>query len=137
VRFGYHGGTAMKTDYSRIPRYTLKTLEAWIATGWHIDDDDEAEAFCLAVLMNDLEAAIAHADEANLGALPQIMRCGITRRGVATAARPPWAPGPALRACTPAAKSERMAPDRTPRLTRSKLSEGGAWKPHLPPGPAK
>jgi len=33
VRFGYHGGTAMKPDYSRIPRHTLKTLEAWIATG--------------------------------------------------------------------------------------------------------
>jgi len=32
VRFGYHGGTAMKPDYSRIPRHTLKTLEAWIAT---------------------------------------------------------------------------------------------------------
>jgi hypothetical protein len=64
----------MKTDHSRIPRHTLKTLEAWIATGRHLDDDDEAaRPFCLAIVMNDLEAAIAHADEANLGALPQIM----------------------------------------------------------------
>jgi hypothetical protein len=46
----------MKPDYSRIPRHTLKTLEAWIATGRHLDDDDEADAFCLAIVMNDLEA---------------------------------------------------------------------------------
>jgi hypothetical protein len=26
-------------------------LEAWIATGRHLDDDDEAEAFCLAIVM--------------------------------------------------------------------------------------
>ena len=63
----------MKTDYSRIPRYTLKTLEAWIATGRHLDDDNEADAFCLAVLMNDLSAAITRADEANLAALPAIL----------------------------------------------------------------
>jgi hypothetical protein len=49
--FGYHGGTAMKPDYNRIPRDTLKTLQRWIATGRHIDDDNEADAFCLAVLM--------------------------------------------------------------------------------------
>ena len=54
-------------------RHTLKTLRAWIATGWHLDDDDEADAFCQAVVMNDLEATIAHADEANFEALPQIM----------------------------------------------------------------
>jgi hypothetical protein len=63
----------MKPDYSRIPRHTLKTLEAWIATGRHLDDDNDADAFCLAIVMNDLEATIAHADEANLEALPQIM----------------------------------------------------------------
>jgi hypothetical protein len=63
----------MKRDYSRIPRHTLKTLEAWIATGRHLDDDNEADAFCEAVVMNDLEAAIAHADEANFEALPQIL----------------------------------------------------------------
>ena len=98
----------MKPDYSRIPRHTLKTLEAWIATGRHLDDDDEAEAFCLAIVMNDLEAAIAHADEANLGALPQIMHwLSHQRRGAAMGVRPRWAPGPWLRACTPAAKSER------------------------------
>jgi hypothetical protein len=49
--FGYHGGTAMKPDYNRIPRHTLKSLEAWIATGRHLDDDDEAEAFGLAIVM--------------------------------------------------------------------------------------
>ena len=70
---GYHGGTAMKPDYSRIPRHTHKTLEAWIATGRHLDDDNDADAFCLAIVMNDLEAAITRADEANLEALPQIM----------------------------------------------------------------
>ena len=69
----YHGGTAMRINYSRIPRHTLKTLQAWIATGRHIDDDDEAEAFCLAIVMNDLEAAIARADDANLAALPDIL----------------------------------------------------------------
>jgi hypothetical protein len=69
----YHGGTAMRINYSRIPRHTLKTLQAWIATGRHIDDDNEADAFCLAVLMNDLEAAIARADDANLAALPDIL----------------------------------------------------------------
>jgi hypothetical protein len=63
----------MKPDYSRIPRHTHKTLEAWIATGRHLDDDNDADAFCLAIVMNDLEAAIAHADEAHLEALPQIM----------------------------------------------------------------
>jgi hypothetical protein len=60
----------MKPDYSRIPTHTLKTLEAWIATGRHLDDDDDANAFCLALLMNDLEAVIARADKANLEALP-------------------------------------------------------------------
>ena len=70
---GYYGGTAMRINYSRIPRHTLKTLQAWIATGRHIDDDNEADAFCLAVLMNDLEAAIARADNANLEALPAIL----------------------------------------------------------------
>jgi hypothetical protein len=72
VSFGYHGGT----DESRLqphPRDTLKTLRTWIATGRHIDDDNEADAFCLAVLMNDLEAAIARADDANLAALPAIL----------------------------------------------------------------
>ena len=39
----------MKPDYGRIPRHTLKTLEAWIATGRHLDDDDDAVAFCLAI----------------------------------------------------------------------------------------
>jgi hypothetical protein len=34
----------MKPDYSRIPRHTLKTIEAWIATGRHLDDDNEAAA---------------------------------------------------------------------------------------------
>ena len=63
----------MKPNYSRIPRHTLKTLQAWIATGRHIDDDNEADAFCLAVLMNDLEAAITRAVEANLAALPAIV----------------------------------------------------------------
>jgi hypothetical protein len=52
-------------DYSRIPRHTLKTLERWIATGRYLDDDDDANAFLLAVLMHDLEAAIMRADEAN------------------------------------------------------------------------
>jgi hypothetical protein len=59
LRFGYHGGTAMKPNYSRIPRHTLKTLEAWIATGRQMDDDDEADAFCQALVMNDLAAAVA------------------------------------------------------------------------------
>jgi hypothetical protein len=63
----------MKCDYSRIPRQTIKTLEAWIATGRHLDDDNEADAFCEAIVMNDLEAAIEHGDEANLAALPAIM----------------------------------------------------------------
>jgi hypothetical protein len=54
ARFGYHGGTATKPDYSRIQRHTLKTLERWIATGRQLDDDDEDDAFCLAVRMNDL-----------------------------------------------------------------------------------
>ena len=58
----------MKPDYSRIPRHTLKTLQAWIATGRYLDDP-----FCQAVVMNDLEATITHADEANLEALPQIL----------------------------------------------------------------
>jgi hypothetical protein len=44
----------MKPDYSRIPRQTIKTLEAWIAMGRHPDDP-----FCEAVVMNDLEATIA------------------------------------------------------------------------------
>jgi len=56
----------MKPDYSRIPRHTLKILEAWIATGRYLDDP-----FCQAIVMNDLEATITHADEANLEALPQ------------------------------------------------------------------
>jgi len=58
----------MKPDYSRIPPHTLKTLQAWIASGRHMDDP-----FCQAVVMNDLEATIAHADEANFQALPQIL----------------------------------------------------------------
>jgi hypothetical protein len=57
LRFGYHGGTAMRINYSRIPRHTLKTLKAWIATGRHLDDDNDTDAFCLAIVMNDLEAA--------------------------------------------------------------------------------
>jgi hypothetical protein len=28
----------MKPDYGRIPRHTLKTLQAWIATGRHLDE---------------------------------------------------------------------------------------------------
>jgi hypothetical protein len=63
----------MKPDYHRIPTHTLKTLEKWIATGRQLDDDDDANAFCLALLMNDLGAAVAHADEANLAALRQIV----------------------------------------------------------------
>jgi hypothetical protein len=63
----------VEPNYSRIPRHTLKTLEAWIATGRHLDDDDEADGFALAVIMNDLQAAIARADEANLAALPAIL----------------------------------------------------------------
>jgi len=58
----------MKPHYSRIPRHTLKILEAWIATGRYLDDP-----FCQAIVMNDLEATITHADEANLEALPQIL----------------------------------------------------------------
>jgi hypothetical protein len=69
----YHVGTAMRINYSRIPRHTLKTLERWIATGRQLDDDNEDDAFCLAVLMNDLGAAVARADERNLQALPQIV----------------------------------------------------------------
>ena len=41
--------------------HTLQTLQLWIATGRHLDDDNDADAFCLAIVMNDLEA------------LPQIM----------------------------------------------------------------
>jgi hypothetical protein len=63
----------MSPDYSRIPRHTLKTLQAWIATGRRLDDDDETDAFCQALIMNDLAATIAHADRANLAALPQII----------------------------------------------------------------
>jgi len=75
--------------YNRIPRHTLKTLEAWIATGRHLDVDGEAEAFCLAIVMNDLAAAVAHPDEAHLAALRQILTgCSIMRRGAATEARP-------------------------------------------------
>ena len=58
----------MKPDYSRIPRQTIKSLEAWIATGRLLGDP-----FCEAVVMNDLEATIAHADAAHLEAFPQIM----------------------------------------------------------------
>jgi hypothetical protein len=58
----------MKPDYSRIPRQTIKTLEAWIAMGRHPDDP-----FCEAVVMNDLEATIARANKANFEALPQIL----------------------------------------------------------------
>ena len=58
----------MKPDYSRIPRQTIKKLETWITTGRHLDDP-----FCEAVVMNDLEAAIAHANKANFEALPQIL----------------------------------------------------------------
>jgi hypothetical protein len=47
-----------KPDYSRIPPHKLKTLEAWIATGRYLDDDNEVDAFCQAVVTNDLEAAI-------------------------------------------------------------------------------
>ena len=54
-------------------RALLITLQAWIATGRHLDDDNEADAFCLAVLMNDLSAALTHADAANFQALPQIL----------------------------------------------------------------
>jgi hypothetical protein len=54
----------MKANYSRIPRHTLKTLEKWVAMG-RLGDDPFSEA----VLMNDLAAAVAHADEANLAAL--------------------------------------------------------------------
>jgi hypothetical protein len=68
VRFGYDGGTMANPDYSRIPRHTLKALEKWVHMG-RLDDD----VFCQAVLMNDLQAAVAHADEANLAALPQIL----------------------------------------------------------------
>jgi hypothetical protein len=28
----------MKPDYSRIPPHTLKTFEAWVATGRYLDD---------------------------------------------------------------------------------------------------
>jgi hypothetical protein len=71
VRFGYHGGTA--TNYNRIPTRTLATLQSWIRTGNYIDDDDEGSAFAMAVLMNDLAAAVARADQANLAALPAIL----------------------------------------------------------------
>jgi hypothetical protein len=73
VRFGYHSGTVTKPNFSRIPPNTLKTLEAWIATGRYLDDDNEVDAFCQAIVMNDLAAAVAHADEANIAALPAIM----------------------------------------------------------------
>ena len=58
----------MKPDYSRIPRQTITRLEAWIANGRHLNDP-----FCEAVIMNDLEATIAHANKANLEALPHIL----------------------------------------------------------------
>jgi len=54
-----------------IPPHTLRTLQAWIGTGRYLDD--ETDVFCQAVLMNDLQATVAHADEANLAALRQIV----------------------------------------------------------------
>jgi len=36
---------AMRINYSRIPRHTLKTLQTWIATGRHMDDDNDGDAF--------------------------------------------------------------------------------------------
>jgi hypothetical protein len=64
----------MKADYNVIPRRTLEKLEKWIAAGVQLDDDDAGNSFIMAILMNDLSAAIARADEGNLRALPQIMR---------------------------------------------------------------
>jgi hypothetical protein len=60
----------MKPNYSRIPARTLATLQTWIRTGGYIADEAEGDGFCLALLMNDLSAAVARADAANLAALP-------------------------------------------------------------------
>ena len=97
----------MKPDYSRIPRHTLKTLEAWIATGRHLDDDNDADAFCRAIVMNDLEAAMRTPMKPTSRPYRRSCTgCSIMRRGAAMEARPRWAPGPGLRACTPAARSD-------------------------------
>jgi hypothetical protein len=45
----------------------------WIRTGGYIHGEDEHDGFCLAVLANDLEGALARADAANLRALPAIV----------------------------------------------------------------
>jgi len=58
----------MKPDYHRIPRHTLRTLEAWIATG-RLDDDG---GFHQGLLMNDLVAVIERAEAVHLQALPAI-----------------------------------------------------------------
>jgi hypothetical protein len=62
----------LKPDYHRIPSDTLKTLEKWVHMG-RLDDGNETDVFCQALLMNDLAAAVARADEANLAALRQIL----------------------------------------------------------------
>jgi hypothetical protein len=64
----------VEPDYSRIPAESLRTLRAWIATGRARNNDDNAtEAFVQAVVMNDLEAAVARADQAHVAAFPEIM----------------------------------------------------------------
>jgi len=74
----------VKPDYSRIPTDTLRTLETWIATGRYLDDDNETDAFCAAVVMNDLQVTVARADLVNLAALTAIVDCSsIMRRAAA------------------------------------------------------
>jgi hypothetical protein len=64
----------MTPDYSRIPAGTLRILQAWIAGRAVLrGDDDEAEAFVQALVMNDLAAAIARADQTHLQALPHLL----------------------------------------------------------------
>jgi hypothetical protein len=63
----------MKADYARIPPATLRRLRKWIAVGVQLDDDDDADSFVMAVLSNDLSAAVSRADPPNLAALPAIL----------------------------------------------------------------